>query len=150
MNEHSTKLCNLLIWLLDDVITVKYRMSWKFTSLQHRALLCLDSISNLQLGLVCKRVHTVDRTGQNCLVSNILRTTVNNLDLSPILFTPPISQSCLSVLVVWTKHYSYMPVCGSVRSSNLVTAVSPLLGPSYRTTFGNMTLWCGFMCNKIK
>jgi len=42
---------------------------------------------NLQLGLVCKLVYTTDRTGQNCSVSNILRTTENSLDLSLVLFT---------------------------------------------------------------
>jgi len=51
-------------------------------------LSCLDPVSNMQRGLVCKRLHTADRTGQNCSVSNILRTTENSLDLSPILFTP--------------------------------------------------------------
>jgi len=44
---------------------------------------CLDAVSNLQLGFVCKRLHTADRTGQNCSVSNILRTIENSLDLSP-------------------------------------------------------------------
>jgi len=54
-----------------------------------RVLSCLDLVSNLQLELVCKRSYTADRTGQNCSVSDILRTTENSLDLSPILFTPP-------------------------------------------------------------
>jgi len=42
---------------------------------------------------ICKRVRTADRTGQNCSVPNISRTTENSLDLSRILFTPPTSQA---------------------------------------------------------
>ena len=41
---------------------------------------------------VCKRVYTADGTGQNCPVSNILRTTENCRRLSPTLFTPPTRQ----------------------------------------------------------
>ena len=57
-------------------------------------------VSNLQLGLVYKRVHTADRTGQNWSVSNILRTR------SPTQFTPPTRQdktvlSCLVSGVNW-------------------------------------------------
>ena len=54
----------------------------------NRVLFCLDPVSNLQPGLVCKRVHTADRTGQNCLVSNVLRTIENCRRLLPTLFTP--------------------------------------------------------------
>ena len=42
--------------------------------------------------LVLKCVHTADETGQNCSVSNILRTTENCLRLSPTQFTPPTRQ----------------------------------------------------------
>ena len=38
--------------------------------------------------LVHKCVHTADEIGQNCSVSNILRTTENCLRLSPTQFTP--------------------------------------------------------------
>jgi len=38
----------------------------------NRVLSCLDPVYNLQPGLVCKRVHTADRTEQNCSVSNII------------------------------------------------------------------------------
>jgi len=64
----------------------------KFRNCVNRVLSCLNSVSNFQLGRVCKRVHTADRTGQNCSVSNIFRNTENSLDLSPILFTPPTRQ----------------------------------------------------------
>jgi len=37
-------------------------------------LLCILETGS---GLVCKRVHIADETRQNCLVSNILRTTEN-------------------------------------------------------------------------
>jgi len=73
-------------------------------------------------GIVCKRVHTADRTGQNCSVSNILRTTENYLILSPTVFTPPTRQdktreSCLVRVRVWTRHSnSSSPV--SVRRAN--------------------------------
>ena len=53
---------------------------------------CLNLVSNLQPGLICKRVHEADRTGQNCSVFNISKTIENSLDLSPILLTPPIRQ----------------------------------------------------------
>jgi len=51
-----------------------------------------DPVSNVQLGLVYKRVHTADTTGQNC---SVFRTTENSLDLSTILFTPPTRQDSL-------------------------------------------------------
>jgi len=56
--------------------------------------------------LVCKPVHTADRTEQKCSVSDILRTTATeiSLDLLPILFTPPTRQSCFVLLVVWTRN----------------------------------------------
>ena len=44
-----------------------------------QSLSCLDPVSNLQIGLVCKPVYTADRTGQNYSVSNIMRTTENSL-----------------------------------------------------------------------
>jgi len=45
----------------------------------NRDLSCIDAVSNFQLGLVYKCVHSADRTGHNCSVSNILRTTENSL-----------------------------------------------------------------------
>ena len=52
---------------------------------------CWTANCGLETGsrLVYKRVHTADGTRQHCSVSNILRTTENCLDLSPIQFTPP-------------------------------------------------------------
>jgi len=76
----------------------------------NRVLSCLDPVSNLQLGLVCKRVHSADRTGQNCLVSNISRTTENSLDLSPIQFTPPTRQD-KTVLSVRLCGVNYRHCC---------------------------------------
>ena len=51
-------------------------------------------MSYLETGsrLVHKCVHTADKTGQNCSVSNILRTTENCLRLSPTQFTLPTKQ----------------------------------------------------------
>ena len=87
----------------------------------NRVLSCPDPVSNSQGGyllwrhiwklgsrLVHKCVHTTDETGQNCSVSNILRTTQNCLRLSPTQFTPPTltrrESLVLSVFAVWTKH----------------------------------------------
>ena len=60
--------------------------------------------------LVHKCVYTADETGQNCSVSDILKTTDNCLRLSPTQFTPltPTRQDSLvlSVSAVWTRHYS--------------------------------------------
>jgi len=42
--------------------------------------------------LVPNCVHIADETGQNCSVSNLLRTTENCLRLSPTQFTPPTRQ----------------------------------------------------------
>ena len=57
--------------------------------------------------LVHKCIHTADETGQNCWVSNLLRTTENRLQLSPTQFTPlmPTRQDSLVLSVVWTRHY---------------------------------------------
>jgi len=68
---------------------------------------CLDPVSNFPLGLVCKRVHSAGRTGQNCSVSKISRTTevLYSLDLSPILFISPRQDSTvlLSRLCRWCE-----------------------------------------------
>jgi len=57
---------------------------------------------------VYKRVHTADKTGQNCSVSNIFRTTENCLRLSRTHFTPQTrtrqDSLVLSVSAVWTRY----------------------------------------------
>jgi len=61
--------------------------------------------------LVYKRVHTTDETGQNCSVSNILRTTGNCRRLSPTHFTPQTqtrqNSLVLSTSAVWTRHRAW-------------------------------------------
>ena len=52
------------------------------------------------------------KTRQNCPVLNILRTTENCLDLSPIQFIPPTRTRQLTVSAVWTRHYSDHSVLG--------------------------------------
>jgi len=61
--------------------------------------------------LVHKCVHTADEIGQNCSVSNILRTTENCLRLSPTQFTLHTDDADetrqLSASAVWTRHKSF-------------------------------------------
>ena len=56
--------------------------------------------------LVHKCVHTAHKSGQNCSVSSLLRTTENCLRLSPARFTPPTpmrrASLVMSALAVWT------------------------------------------------
>ena len=79
----------------------------------NRVLSCPDPVSNSQGGyllwrhiwklgsrLVHKCVHTTDETGQNCSVSNTLRTTVKCLRLLPTQFTPPTRQDNSLFLLV--------------------------------------------------
>ena len=86
-------------------------------------------------------------TGQNCSVSNILRTTENCLRLSPTQFTQPTltrrDSLVLSVSAVWTRHYKPVdlrlgsPQVGSIEMS--CHAKELLTNGKWRTSGG----WSG-------
>jgi len=75
-------------------------------------------------GLVYKCIHTADRTGQNCSVSSILRTTGICQRLSPTLFTPPtrLDSLVLSMPATWTRHKLLLVVhCSMVNWTSCVS-----------------------------
>jgi len=84
----------------------------------NRVLSCLDPVSYLQLELF-PNAYTADRTGQNCSVSDMLKTTENNLDLSPVLFTPPTRcEQCIR------KHcYTYLLMLQTTKQQNTRTSL---------------------------
>ena len=79
--------------------------------------------SHLETGsrLVHKCVHTAGKTGQNCSVCNILRTTENCLRLSPTQFTPPTRRDSFVLLAVWTMHNIYTFTTSHIRKYRAAT-----------------------------
>jgi len=110
-NHSMAKLPKLLrhkeIWVEnhDDVRFLSRK--WKYGCFVHAQCIrrTVTSYLETELRLVYKRVHTADKTGQNCSVSNIFRTTENCPRLSRTHFT----------LHTRTRQYSLVLSCPRLR-----------------------------------